>query len=71
MLTPKKKYNNIITTSPRNLFFSNSPTLSISPKTKSWVSELIQMPSPQKKLYVINNSPNHVTKRNCALKKNY
>lgn len=35
--------------SPKSTFvFCNSPSLSISPSTKAWVSELTTTPSPQK-----------------------
>lgn len=53
VLTPKYNYGrNSNTTNNISVdnfsIYNNSPTLSITPNTKSWVSELIQLPSPQK-----------------------
>jgi len=53
VLTPKYNYgrncntNNDVAVDNFSIF-NNSPTLSITPNTKSWVSELIKLPSPQK-----------------------
>lgn len=52
VLTPKYNYGRSSNTtndiSVDNFsIFNNSPALSITPNTKSWVSELIKLPSPQ------------------------
>jgi len=52
ILTPTRKYDTVQKQSTpvcKNLF-PNSPSLSITPTTKSWVSSLIDLPSPQTKL---------------------
>jgi hypothetical protein len=57
--------------SPKSTFvFCNSPSLSISPSTKAWVSELITMPSPQnasKKSTIIMNNPKEIKSKNNLL----
>lgn len=53
VLTPKYTYERN-SNSEKDIIFdnlfvhNNSPTLSITPNTKSWVSELIKLPSPQR-----------------------
>jgi len=49
ILTPKKKYSSSLS-SPRFSIFDRSPqTPSVSPKTKTWISQLIDLPTPPKK----------------------
>jgi len=52
VLTPKYNYGRNSNTTNHICvdnfsIFNTSPTISISPNTKSWVSELIKIPSPQ------------------------
>lgn len=51
------------------LIFNDSPKLEITPNTKSYVSELTQLPSPIKKPKIINSltSPTKIIKRNLIL----
>lgn len=56
VLTPKYNYGRNNNVSVDSVFiFNNSPTLSITPNTKSWVSELIKLPSPQNSSNVDNS----------------
>jgi hypothetical protein len=49
VLTPKKKYSSNILFSPRFSIFDQSPqTTTVSPKTKTWISQLIDLPTPPK-----------------------
>lgn len=53
VLTPKRSYSSGIRkiSSPRFSVFDRSPqTPTVSPKTKAWVSQLIDLPTPSKKL---------------------
>jgi len=65
VLTPKYKYKNTIQNSTIPLS-DNSPAISISPKITPWVSDLINMPSPQKKQKIKNDhkSPKKLIAKN-------
>lgn len=48
VLTPNHKYGKAKIRTPTNtLIFNYSPASSITPTTKSWISDLINMPSPK------------------------
>lgn len=73
VLTPKYKYGNLNlkTSAQKCLIFNESPELSMSPTTKNWVSQLIDLPSPQKVLPRSNNeminSPSKIAAKNNIL----